>query len=179
MTPTVYILHGRDSSPQSLKTLHLSAAAKQCGWKVVAPDFSSTKDPDERVRVFLEVTRQEEHAKRVIVGSSMGGYVALVASEVLKPAALLLLAPAINIPGYKETQLVPVADETTIVHGWNDALIEPASVLSFADKHRTTLHMVNDDHTLKQTIPFIETVFTDILKRCCPVSRKSRLISTI
>ena len=178
MTPIVYFLHGRDSSPQSVKIRHLSAVARRRGWKVVAPDFSSTKDPDERVRMFLEVT-QQNCAKCVIVGSSMGGYVALVASKTLKPAALLLLAPAVSMPGYLESNPEPVADETTIIHGWNDELIDPAAVANFAESHQATLHMVNDDHVLQRTIPFIETILADILTRCSQVSRHSRLTAAL
>ena len=178
MTPIVYFLHGRDSSPQSVKIQQLSAVARRCGWKVVAPDFSSTKDPDERVRMFLEVA-QQNYAKSVIVGSSMGGYVALVASTILKPAALLLLAPAVSMSGYREAKPEPVADETTIIHGWNDELIDPKGVFSFAESHRTTLHMVKDDHVLQQSIPFIEMVLVDILTRCSPVSRQSRLTAAL
>lgn len=179
MTPTVYLLHGRDSNPQGLKIKHMTAIAKRCGWRVVAPDFSTTKDPDERVRMFLEIAQENNDAKRVIVGSSMGGYVALVASATFKPTALLLLAPAVNMDGYRETNLEPVAEETTIIHGWNDELIEPASVLAFAASHRTTLHMVNDDHVLKQSIPLIESVLTDMLKRCNPILRQSRLMAVL
>ena len=179
MTPTVYLLHGRDSNPQGLKIRHMTAIAKQCGWKVVAPDFTATKDPEERVRMFLEIAKENNNSKSIIVGSSMGGYVALVASGTLKPAALLLLAPAVNMAGYRETNLQPVADETTIIHGWNDELIEPLSVMKFAELHRTMLHMVDDDHVLKQSMPLLESVFTGILKRCCTVSRQSRLMAVI
>ncbi len=178
MTPIVYFLHGRDSSPQSLKIKHLSVIAKQYGWKVVAPDFSSTKDPDERVRMFLDLA-QQDCAKSLIVGSSMGGYVALVASATLKPAALLLLAPAVKLEGYRELNPEPVAGETTIVHGWDDELIDPAAVFDFAGSHRATLHMLQDEHVLQQSIPFIKTVFTDILQRCSPVSRQSRLVAAL
>ena len=179
MTPIVYLLHGRDSNPQGLKIRHMTTIAKQCGWKVVAPDFTATKDPDERVRMFLEISQEHNNSKCVIVGSSMGGYVALVASVTVKPAALLLLAPAVNMNGYREENLQPVADETTIINGWNDELIEPSSVLKFAALHRTMLHMVDDDHVLKQSIPLLESVLSDILKRCCPVSRQSRLAAVI
>jgi len=72
MTPTVYLLHGRDSSPLSIKIKQLSAIATLRGWKVVAPDFSATKDPDLRASLFLEIAEGTPE-KNVIVGSSMGG----------------------------------------------------------------------------------------------------------
>lgn len=72
MTPTVYLLHGRDSSPLSIKIVQLSAIATLRGWKVVAPDFSATKDPDLRVSLFLKMAEGNPE-KNVIVGSSMGG----------------------------------------------------------------------------------------------------------
>ena len=178
MTPTVFFLHGRDSDPQSTKIQTLATVAKRNGWRVIAPDFSVTKDPDERVRMFLEVEHQTG-AQLVIVGSSMGGYVATVASGTFKPDALLLLAPALNIEGYRELNPVPVAGETTIVHGWNDDLIGPVSVFRFAEKHQASLHMVTDGHTLHQSLPFIEQVFSDILKRCHPTSRHARLTAVL
>ena len=178
MTPTVYLLHGRDSSPLSLKIRQLSAIATSRGWKVVAPDFSATKDPDLRVSLFLEIA-EGNRQKCVIVGSSMGGYVALLASKKLKPEALLLLAPALNLAGYGETDPKSAAGETTIIHGWNDTLIDPLSVFHFANKHRTTLHLVNDEHTLQQSIPFIETVFISMLKRCESTQRLLRLTAVL
>ena len=178
MTPTLYLLHGRDSSPQSTKIQHLSVVAKNKGWRVVAPDLSSTKDPDKRVEMFLEIAC-ENTSRCVIVGSSMGGYVALVAAKTLKPSAMLLLAPAVNIPGYRETDLTPSTADTTIIHGWNDELISPDSVFEFAGKHQTTLCMMDDDHFLKRSIPFLESVLVETLQRCSPVSRQSRLIACL
>lgn len=178
MTPTLYLLHGRDSSPHSTKIQHLSIVAKNQGWKVVAPDLSSTKDPDERVEMFLEAAR-DNTSRSVIVGSSMGGYVALVAAKVLKPSALLLLAPAVGIPGYRETDLTPITGDTTIVHGWNDELISPESIFDFARIHKSTLYMMNDDHFLHRSLPFLESVLSTILKRCSPVSRQSKILSSI
>ncbi len=178
MTPTVYLLHGRDSSPLSLKIKQLSAIATLRGWKVVAPDFSATKDPDLRVSLFLEIA-EGNPAKSVIVGSSMGGYGALLASKQLKPEALLLLAPALNLEGYGEPDPKPVAGEATIIHGWDDTLIDPVTVFDFAAKHRSTLHMVNDDHPLHQSLPFIETVFISMLKRFEPTPSRLRLTALI
>ena len=109
----------------------------------------------------------------------MGGYVALLASKRLKPEALLLLAPALNLEGYGEKDPKPVAGEMTIIHGWNDNLIDPLSVFHFANRHRTTLHMVNDEHALQQSIPFIETVFISMLKRCESTPRQGRLTAVL
>jgi len=72
-----------------------------------------------------------------------------------------------------------VAGETTIIHGWEDTLIDPVAVFHFANKHRTTLHMVNDEHALQQTIPFIETVFISMLKRCESTPRRLRLTALL
>ena len=179
MTPTVYFLHGRDSSPLSLKIKRLSAIATSHGWKVVAPDLSTIKDPDQRARLFLDSVEGGCCAKSVIVGSSMGAYVALLASTTIKPEALLLLAPALGLSGYAELEPQPVAGETTIVHGWSDDVIDPVSVFHFAETHQSTLHLVNDDHTLHQTLPFIETVFSAMLNRFRPVSRMERLTASL
>ncbi len=178
MTPTVYLLHGRDSSPLSVKIKRLSAIATTQGCKVIAPDLSATLDPDLRVALFLDIAK-DDCGGSVIVGSSMGGYVALMASKVIKPNALLLLAPALNLEGYREPAPEPVAKKTTIVHGWNDHLIKPAASFQFAKTHRSTLYMVDDDHSLQQSIPFIEEVFLSMLKRSQSVSRQGRLTALL
>lgn len=178
MTPTVYFFHGRDSNPHSHKILRLSTVARAAGWNVVVPDFSSTTDPDQRVRTFLEMDHSPG-LKKVFVGSSMGAYVALIASRTLAPDALLLLAPAVGVEGYAETQPEPVAEETVIVHGWNDTVIGSEKVYNFARGHHATLHLVDDEHMLHQSVAFIEQVLSGLLKRCCPISRRSRLTAVL
>ena len=125
-TNTVYIFHGRDSSPQGRKIQALTAIARLCGWKVIVPDFRKIKDPDERVKRFLDEYEEQPAGKTILAGSSMGSYVAIEASKTIKPDALFLLAPAIYIEGYGQINPEPVAGHITVVHGWDDKLISPS-----------------------------------------------------
>lgn len=170
-TNTVFIFHGRDSSPQGRKIQAMRAIAGRCGWKAVVPDFSKIKDPDERVRLFLE-SYDEPAGKIILAGSSMGSYVAIEASKSIQPNALFLLAPAIYIKGYGQANPEPKADHITVVHGWDDKLIAPACAVRFSDKFKTNLHLLNDGHELYQSLPFIEKTFQDLLDQ---FSGKSRL----
>ena len=178
ITNTVYIFHGRDSSPQGKKIKALAAIARSNGWKVITPDFSRIKDPDERVRQFLE--KHERPAGKVIMaGSSMGSYVAIEASKSFKPDALFLLAPAIYIEGYGQINPEPDAGHITVIHGWDDKLIDPARAVRFADKFKTDLHLLNDGHELYNSIPFIEKTFTGLLNEHAYAGRLENLISVI
>lgn len=178
ITNTVYIFHGRDSSPQGRKIRALAAIARECGWKVVVPDFRRLKDPDLRVERFLE-KMERPAGKIVFAGSSMGSYVAIEASKVFKPEALFLLAPAIYIEGYGQLNPAPVADHITVIHGWDDNLIAPARAVRFADKFKTDLHLLNDGHELYNSIPFIEKTFRSVLESLSPVSRLQRIVATM
>jgi len=176
MTNTLYILHGRDSSPESRKCLAFSAIARKKGWKVVIPDFTDMASPDARVRKFLDKHGDDERpGKVVIVGSSMGAYVALEASKSIVTDTLLLLAPAIYLPGYDVADPVPVADRTVLVHGWCDAVVPPSFVVRFADRHKCELHLLDDVHDLGNSVDFLEGLLGSILDRLQPVSRLKRL----
>jgi len=178
ITNTVYIFHGRDSSPQGKKIKALAAIAHDCGWKVVTPDFRKIKDPDARVARFLE-KHDRPVGKVILAGSSMGGYVALEASKTFKPEALFLLAPAVYIKGYGQIDPKPEADHITVIHGWDDNLIEPARAVRFADKYKTDLHLLNDGHELYNSIPFIEKTFRSVLEAHSNMTRLEALVTAL
>jgi len=179
VTNSVYIFHGRDSSPEGRKIQAMAAIARTCGWKTIIPDYSAIKDPDERVRLFFETYDAPTVGKKILAGSSMGGYVAIEASRIVKPDALFLLAPAIYIQGYAQINPEPVAGHTTIIHGWNDQLIAPTCAVRFADRFKADLHLLNDQHELYQSIPFIERVFHDLLQSHSSATRLASLVPAL
>ena len=85
-------------------------------------------DPEERVKQLLRWSRVI--SKSFLVGSSMGGYVATVAAETLKPKGLFLLAPAFYLPGYRQTDFKPPTDRTLVFHGWRDDIVPPENFLA-------------------------------------------------
>lgn len=89
----VYFSHGMESGPFGSKIMALAKVAEKLGFEVESPDYRSTMDADERVKMLLDLN-PKANKNLVLVGSSMGGYVATVASKELKPQGLFLMAPA-------------------------------------------------------------------------------------
>ncbi|MEL6527775.1 MAG: YqiA/YcfP family alpha/beta fold hydrolase, partial [Chloroflexota bacterium] len=117
---TVYFFHGAFSSPQSVKIGRLKTIAESLGFTTVIPDHSAIREPDKRVADML---KRKPDESCILVGSSMGGYVATVLSTSYKPHGLFLMAPAVFMPAttYEQQNLTPSADHVEIIHGWYDA----------------------------------------------------------
>lgn len=89
----------------------------------------------------------------------MGGYVAIRASQVLRPAGLLLMSPAIGITGYPDQELLPGCSNISLVHAWHDDVIPYANVIQWAEKHQAELYLMNDDHRLGQQLDLLQFLF--------------------
>jgi len=167
MNPTtgaVYFNHGQESGPWGTKIRRLAQVAEAKGFAVESLDYSGIADPDLRVRKLLASTASQ-FSCLVLVGSSMGGYVATVASETLKPKGLFLMAPALSVPGYSVPSPIPYAEAVVVIHGWKDELIPVEHSIRFAQKHSAQLHVVDGDHRLMDHIPFIASIFDSFLDR--------------
>ncbi len=158
----VYFNHGKESGPWGTKIARLAEVAKAKGFHVESPDYRSTMDPDQRVEQLLSL---KPAAKKhlVLVGSSMGGYVAVRASQTLKPKGLFLLAPAVFREGYQVPSPKPNAKIVTIIHGWEDIVIPVDDVFKYAKEHETRLVVLNSNHRLTNVLPDLEKIFADYL----------------
>lgn len=156
--------HGKDSTPWGEKTLALAAVAERCGYRVESPDYRQQMDPDARVEQLLamDLTGYDDI---VLLGSSMGAYVATVAAETLKPKGLFLLAPAFYLPGYRQTVFQPPADRTLVIHGWRDDVVPPENAWKFCLEHRICLKMLDADHRLISEIPQLAEEFERFLTK--------------
>jgi len=159
---TVYFAHGKYSHPWGSKIHALADIARSKGFEVISPDYSDLADPDERVKRLLEMWGGSQD-RTVLVGSSMGGYVSAVASSVIKPVGLFLMAPAFYVPGYSVQEPVPVAQKTVVVHGWNDDVIPVQHSIRYAQQFRTELHLLESDHRLNDQIPMLCGLFAMLL----------------
>jgi len=157
----VYFSHGKESGPWGSKIKRLANIAKAHGYSVDSIDYSDTLDPDLRVDRLIKVLKNAKE-ECVLVGSSMGGYVSLVASEQVHVKGMFLLAPALFMNGYKK-QTYNHQTSLEIVHGWSDDIIPPENSIKFAKSSDCSLHLISGDHRLNSSIEVVEKLFSQFL----------------
>lgn len=161
----VYFSHGKESGPWGSKIKRLADKASWLGFSVDSIDYTDSYDPDIRVTKLVKRLKKETEPF-LLVGSSMGGYVSLVAAEEVPPQGLFLLAPALYIPNYQVQQYANQLDNSVrieVVHGWNDDVIPFNHSVQFAQQRDCFLHLISGDHRLNDSIEEVERVFTQFL----------------
>ncbi|MDP2652531.1 MAG: alpha/beta hydrolase [Candidatus Omnitrophota bacterium] len=159
----VYFAHGKESGPWGTKIQALAKIARDKGFHVESPDYSTMMDPDERVKKLLAL-KPSAGKNLVLVGSSMGGYVSALASAHLNVSGLFLLAPAFFIPGYAVQSPVPKAQLTYIVHGWEDNIVPVENSIRFSREHKSRLFLLPSDHRLVSVLTDVERFFCVFLE---------------
>lgn len=157
--------HGKDSVPWGEKPLALAEVAKRRGFMFISPDYQESNDPEYRTKKLLGMDLSG-YQRIVLVGSSMGAYVACVAAEKIKPTGLFLIAPAFYLPGYvcQEFNLHGAAVE--VFHGWQDEVVPPENAWRFCKIHRAVLHLLDADHRLLSVLPNMVEAFDRFLTQC-------------
>lgn len=151
--------HGKESGPYGRKIIALAQIALSKGLHVQSLDYQGITHPDARAEKLVDVLSRSEEP-HLLVGSSMGAYVSLVASRSAPVAGLFLLAPAVGLPGYAIQTGFDLSDiPTTIVHGWRDEVVPVSNVVGFAEAHRADLHLLDSDHRLTSVRPHIGELF--------------------
>ena len=158
----LFFSHGKESGPWGFKIKRLAkiATAKGCG--VDSIDYRDSMDPDLRVERLL-ARLQQETRPFILVGSSMGGYVSLVASASIQTRALFLIAPALYIPSFETQQHASTAEHIEVVHGWSDDVIPVQNSIDYARQADCALHLISGDHPLNSSIESIEALFMQFL----------------
>lgn len=157
----VYFAHGKESGPWGSKIIRLANIAKQHGYSVDSIDYSDLADPELRVDRLISTLEKEEEGC-LLVGSSMGGYVSLVASEQVDVQGIFLLAPALFMEGYKK-QIYTHNTHIEIIHGWSDDIIPAEHSIKYAKNSDCSLHLISGDHRLNSSITVVERLFTQFL----------------
>ena len=142
-------LHGLESGPHGAKYQALRAAFGE----LISPDCSGINDPQQRLQIILQELDQIED-QLLVIGSSMGGLMALLLQQALpqRVAGLLLCAPALHrraAAGLSAKDLPP----TLIIHGRQDQVVP----LDASRQFGAPLQEVDDDHSLKNSLPLIVT----------------------
>lgn len=163
MQPVIFS-HGKESGPWGSKIQRLADSARQLGHAVESIDYTDTMDADTRSQRLVDYLQRESVQQPILVGSSMGGYVALQAAMRVEISACFVLAPAIYMPGYEHKAPVHPLPNLEIVHGWKDDIIPVEHSVRFAQEQACTLHLVNDDHRLIASLDSIEQYFVTFLR---------------
>jgi pimeloyl-ACP methyl ester carboxylesterase len=158
----IFFSHGKESGPWGFKIKRLAAAASARGCEVESIDYRDCMDPDLRVERLLERLR-EERERFLLAGSSMGGYVSLVASAEVDTAAVFLMAPALYMPGCKVQQYRSRSPHIEIVHGWSDDVIPVQHSIDYAREADCRLHLIRGDHPLNTSIETVESIYQGFL----------------
>ena len=158
----LFFAHGKESGPWGFKIKRLAKIATAQGCSVDSIDYRDTMDPDLRVEQLLVRLRQETQPF-ILVGSSMGGYVSLVASASIPTRALFLIAPALYIPSFETQQYTSTAEHIEVVHGWSDDVIPVQNSIDYARQADCALHLISGDHPLNSSIESIEALFMQFL----------------
>ena len=129
----------------------MAELARSRGYRVMSPDYQGLDTFSGRV----EKLRQELPTRAealVLVGSSMGAYVAAAVSAEAQPVGLFLLAPAIYMPGHENDHLAPQADHCLVVHGWHDEVVPVDHAIRWCRRHSLPLLLLDGDHRLMSVL---------------------------
>jgi pimeloyl-ACP methyl ester carboxylesterase len=164
-TGLVHFMHGKESGPGGSKIAALAGVARARGWNVACLDYSHTVDPAARLAQLLRACA-DVRDPLLLVGSSMGGWVAAEAAARVGAHGVFLMAPALYMPGYPNQEPQVPAAHTEIVHGWDDEVIACENSIKFARLRQCALHLVQGDHRLNARIPLLRELFDAFLSRC-------------
>ena len=164
--------HGFESGPDATKVTALSAVAERFGWTHERPDYtdldarrevSTVGDVPARLQRLLGLARDAAaRGPLVLAGSSLGAWISARVSLEVPAAALFLLAPPVKMapaPDMDTAAGVPVS----IVHGWDDELIDAGEVAAWARTRRARLLLVDDGHRLSASVQESADAFAALL----------------
>ncbi len=160
----VIFSHGKESGPWGFKIKRLALLAEEAGCSVESIDYTGLIDPDSRAERLMTVLRNEQDSV-ILVGSSMGGYVSLLASAEADVKGVFLLAPALYMPGFKVQEYPSRSSCIEIVHGWSDDIIPVENSIRYARQADCSLHIISGDHPLNSSIKVVESLFQSFLQR--------------
>jgi pimeloyl-ACP methyl ester carboxylesterase len=154
----VVFSHGKESGPWGRKISSLAEVARSEGYEAHSVDYRGIDDPRQRIGRLVEFSK-ELSGDLVLVGSSLGGYIALASASLLHARGIFLMAPALYVPGLPQLRPGVLDCPATVVHGWRDEVIPFDHSVRFAQTHRAALHLLESDHNLHNQIRVIQYLF--------------------
>ncbi|OOV87663.1 alpha/beta hydrolase [Oceanospirillum linum] len=160
----ICFIHGKESGPWGNKGQLFSRIANERGHEFSALNYLSAENPDDpesRVKMlnaYLAETKIPGN-ELILVGSSMGGYVAARASQKYRAAGMFLMAPAIGLQHYPVQWPEIKAGSVYLVHGLFDRTIPWMNTNMLSQKLDCKIHLLADDHRLSDSLDLIEEDF--------------------
>ena len=154
----VVFSHGKESGPWGRKISALAEVARSEGYEAHSVDYRGLDDPRHRIARLVEFCK-DLSGGLVLVGSSLGGYVAVASASLLHARGVFLMAPALYLPGLPELREGVLDCPATVVHGWRDDVVPFEHSVRFAQTHRAALHLLESDHNLHNQIRVIQYLF--------------------
>jgi len=163
MTQAVVVFsHGKDSGPWGHKIKALAATVRALGHRAESVDYQGIDSVEQRVAKLVSFCAGFAAAP-VLVGSSLGGLVAVGAADAVQARGLLLMAPAFYLPVLPDLPHTLPACPTVIVHGWRDDIVPCDNSIRYARAQQSALHLVDDDHRLYASLPLIDALLQQLL----------------
>ena len=127
----VVFSHGQESGPWGRKISALADVARSEGYEAHSVDYRGIDAPKARVARLVDFCK-ELSGDLVLVGSSLGGFVAVSSASLLHARGLFLMAPALYVPGLPELRPGRLDCPVVVVHGWRDEVVPPEDSVRFA-----------------------------------------------
>jgi pimeloyl-ACP methyl ester carboxylesterase len=153
----VVFSHGQDAGPWGRKISVLAEVARAEGYEAHSVDYRGIEEPRARVARLVDFCK-ELAGDLVLVGSSLGGYVAVASASLLHARGVFLMAPALYMEGLPELR-AGLDCPTAVVHGWRDDVVPYEHSVRFAQSHNAALHLLESDHRLHNQVRVIQYLF--------------------
>jgi predicted alpha/beta-hydrolase family hydrolase len=157
-TRYVVFSHGQESGPWGRKISALAEVARSEGYETESVDYRGIDTPRARITRLADFCK-ELQGDLVLVGSSLGGYVAVASASLLHARGVFLMAPALYMEGLPELRAGVLDCPAAIVHGWRDEVVPHEHSIRFAQSYGAALHLLNGDHRLHSQIRVLRYLF--------------------
>lgn len=152
----VILSHGLSSSPAATKVSVLAEVAGRLGWSHERPDYTDIDASGDIGRVTDRLQRLLQRCAAaprplVLAGSSMGAFIAALASLEARCDGLFLMAPPVHMDGYPRALRAAVLP-TMVVHGWGDEVCPVGDVIRWSQRRRDRLLLLDDGHRLEHHV---------------------------
>lgn len=154
--------HGKETGPWGTKIAALSEEAERAGCRWSSVDYRDLPSPEDRVGRLASLPFPAGEPL-VLVGSSMGAYVATAASRTVRPAGLFLMAPAFYHPAYADREPPPFAGAVAVVHGWDDDVVPVELAIRWSRRFGAPCHLLPAGHGLEERVDDLRRLFAAFL----------------